>query len=252
MDSIPRSLGIIGYGDFTKVLIEHLSPYLEIVVSSRSKIEGDAGFGARFATVEEVLACPMIIPSIPSQFIEGFFKENKHLVNSSSLVVDVASVKIKPLQALERQLPESCQIIGTHPMFGPASIAKNNGLTGLKCVVCPVRIDESIEKELVGFLTNKLGLRIIYKTPEEHDREMAYVQGLSHFIGHVLDDMDIPESEISTMAYDDLLNLKNIQGGDSWDLFCSIVDENPYAKDVQDEFVEAYKAVKERLTRVCY
>lgn len=252
MSGLPQNLGIVGYGDFTKVLIEHLSPYLDIVVSSRSRSEGDAGFGARFGTVEEVLSKDIIIPSIPSQFIEGFFEQHRSLVNPNALVVDVASVKIKPLEALQRQLPETCQIFGTHPMFGPASIKKNGGITGLKCVVCPVRTEERVETQLVDFLSNELGLKVIYKTAEEHDREMAYVQGLSHFIGHVLDDMDIPESDISTMAYDDLINLKKIQGGDSWDLFCSIVDENPYAKDVQDEFVEAYKAVKEKLTKVCY
>lgn len=252
MADIPRSIGIVGYGDFTKVLIEHLSPHAEIVVSSRSRESGDAGFGARFSSVEEVLSQPLIIPSIPSQFIEEFFAENKAMVNPNAVVVDVASVKVKPLQALERQLPETCQIIGTHPMFGPASISKNGGkLTGLKCAVCFIRADGSLEKAVTEFLGDKLGLKLIYRTPEEHDREMAYVQGLSHFIGHVLDEMKIPDSELSTMAYDDLVNMKNIQGQDSWDLFCSIVDDNPYAKEVQDKFVECYQAVRDRLNKVC-
>lgn len=249
---IPRSLGIIGYGDFTKVIIEHLSPYVDIVVSSRSRTEGDAGFGARFTSVEKVLSSPVIIPSIPSQFIERFFAENKHLVNPSALVVDVASVKIQPTEALKAQLPESCQIVSTHPMFGPASIAKNGGkLTGLKCAVSWIRADKETEEEIAKFLGETLGLRLIYKTPEEHDKEMAYVQGLSHFIGHVLNEMDIPDSELSTLAYDDLVNMKNIQGQDSWDLFCSIVDENPFAKEVQDNFIASYKAVRERLDKVC-
>ena len=253
MNQIPRSLGIIGYGDFTKVIIEHLSPYVDnIVVSSRSRSEGDAGHGARFATVEEVLAQPIIIPSIPSQFIDQFFADNRELVNPQALVVDVASVKVRPIKALKKQLPDSCQIVGTHPMFGPASIAKNGGkLTGLKCAVCFVRADGAVEGAITQFLGQVLGLKLIYKTPEEHDREMAYVQGLSHFIGHVLDEMKIPDSELSTLAYDDLVDMKNIQGQDSWGLFCSIVDENPYAKDVQDQFVQCYQAVRDRLNKVC-
>lgn len=244
-------LGIIGYGDFSKVLIEHLSPYCEILVFSRSREEGDAGFGARFAGIEEVLSSQIIIPSIPAQFLEDFFTSNLELINPSALVVDVASVKIKPLEVLGRVLPKTCQLLGTHPMFGPASIAKNQGLTGLKCVVCPVRIDSEKEKTIVDFLRNEIGLRVIYKTADEHDREMAYVQGLSHFIGHTLDEMGIPDSDISTMAYDDLISLRNVQGGDSWDLFCSIVDENPYAREVQDQFVVSYLGVKDKLTKVC-
>ena len=246
-----RRIGIIGYGDFSKVLIEILSPYASIVVSSRSSVSGDAGHGAIFAPNDDVLGSDVIIPSIPAQFLEEFFTAHRPLVNPMSLVVDVASVKVRPLEALERILPASCQLLGTHPMFGPASITKNGGLKGLKCVVCPVRVDSGVENSIVTFLKNQLGLEVIYKTADEHDREMAYVQGLSHFIGHTLDEMGIPSSNISTMAYDDLLGLKNVQGGDSWDLFCSIVRENPYASEVQDRFVEAYLEVKEKLTKVC-
>ena len=245
-------IGIVGYGDFTKVLCEHLAPYADIVVSSRSREAGDAGFGARFGRVEEVLVRPIIIPSIPSQFIDDFFATHRHLVNTEAVVIDVASVKVKPLEALVRQLPEQCQIIGTHPMFGPASIAKNGGhLEGLKCAFSPVRAKESVANELEDFLRERLGLRVIGKTPEQHDLEMAYVQGLSHFIGHVLNDMDIPDSELSTLAYDDLVDMKNIQGNDSWDLFCSIVDDNPYAKEVQDQFIASYEAVRKQLDIVC-
>lgn len=245
-------IGIVGYGDFTRVLIEHLSPFAEIVVSSRANPEGDAGYSARFASNEEVLAQTIIIPSIPAQFIDSFFAEHKHLVNPHALVIDVASVKIKPVEALQRRLPETCQIIGMHPMFGPASIAKNDGkLSGLKCAFSSVRASETVEQEVTDFLRNKLGLWLIHKTPEQHDLEMAYVQGLSHFIGHVLSEMNIPDSELSTLAYDDLIDMKNIQGSDSWDLFCSIVDGNPYAKEVQDQFISSYKAVRKQLDTVC-
>lgn len=252
MAEIPKKLGIVGYGKFTQVLIEHLSPHVEILVSSRSRSEGDAGHGARFAPVEEVLSQGLIIPSVPSQFMESFFAKNRDLINPQAIVIDVASVKIKPLEILKRRLPETCQIIGLHTMFGAASIAKNGGkLTGLKCSVTSVRMDPSVEQAITGFLRDTLGLNLIYKTAEEHDKEMAYVQVLTHLIGHVLDEMDIPESEISTMAYDDLLTMKNVQGKDSWDLFCSIMNDNPYSRDVQDRFMQSYQDVRNRLDKVC-
>lgn len=245
-------IGIVGYGDFSKVLIEHLSEFAEIVVSSRSKNSGDAGFGARFADVSEVLSCPIIIPSIPSQFIEGFFEKNKQLVNPDALVIDIASIKVQPINALLRQLPESCRIIGIHAMFGPGAISRNGGkIAGLKCVVSPVRIDKTDEEMIVGFMEETLGLKVIYRTPEEHDREMAYVQGLTHLIGRVLDEMKIPDSELSTLAYDNLMEMKRVQGQDSWDLFCSIIAENPYTKDIQEQFMDAYKVVRDRASNTC-
>ena len=240
-------IGIVGSGDFTRVMVEYLAPYAEIVVSSRSKSAGDAGFGAQFAPLEQVLAQPVIIPSIPAQFFEAFFEENKKRINPEALIIDVCAVKMKPLEVLERLLPESCQIIGTHPMFGPASVAKNGGIKNLKCVVCPIRVDDKAIARTRAFLQNTLQLRVIDKTPEEHDREMAYVQGLSHYIGRVMDCMRIPDSELATLAYEDLLDMKKIQGGDSWDLFKSIMEQNPYAYEVNEQFKAACQTLDKKL-----
>lgn len=242
------SIGIVGYGDFTKLLIEHLAPYAEIVVSSRTHEKGDAGFGAQFANTREVLAQPIIIPSIPSQFFEDLFAEHKAEVNPKAIVIDVSSVKVKPLEVLEKMLPETCQIIGTHPLLGPASVQKNKGLAGLRCVVSRVRAQDEIYEELKSFLRDELGLKVIEKTAHEHDKMMAYVQGLSHYIGRVMQVMDIPETELSTFAYDDLLDMKRIQGGDSWELFESIMKENPYAFEINKEFKEGILELDSRLS----
>lgn len=240
-------IGIVGYGDFTKVLIEHLAPYADIVVSSRSRTGGDAGHGARFVTPHEVLARPVVIPSIPAQFYDSFFRQHQAGINPNALVIDVASVKVRPLEMLEALLPATCQIIGTHPMFGPASIERNGGIAGLKCAVCPVRIDSARFETFTDFLATTLGLQVIHTTAQQHDREMAYVQGLSHYIGRVMDAMDIPASQLATLAYDDLLDMKRIQGGDSWDLFHSIMHENPYAKEVHQEFLRACEQLDQQL-----
>lgn len=240
-------IGIIGYGDFTKVMLEYLEPYADIVVSSRKHDSGDAGFGAKFVSLNIVLSQPIIIPSIPSQFFEDFFTENRRLINTKALVIDVCSVKIQPLKVLKRLLPESCQIIGTHPMFGPASISENKGIKGLRCVMCPVRVKEATFNDVKKLLKDSLGLTVLERTPKQHDQEMAYVQGLSHYIGRVMDCMGIPESELATLAYDDLLNMKKIQGGDTWDLFESIMKDNPYAKEVNLEFKKAIKKLDSKL-----
>jgi len=240
-------VGIVGFGDFTKVMIEFLSPYADIIVSSRSRESGDAGQGAHFAPLAEVLASSIIIPSIPSQFFEDFFTANKDLINPDALVLEVCSVKQKPLEVLKRLLPETCQIIGTHPMFGPASVAKNNGIKDLRCVICPTRVDPVTFESTRAFLT-ELGLEVLERTPEQHDKEMAYVQGLSHYIGRVMDIMNIPESQLSTLAYNDLLDMKRIQGGDSWDLFKSIMEENPFAAAIKEEFKAACSRLDSKLT----
>lgn len=240
-------VGIIGYGDFTKVMVEYLAPYADIVVSSRSKNSGDAGFGARFADVAEVLSQDIIIPSIPSQFFEDFFTDHKRLINPGALVIDVCSVKVKPLEVLKRLLPDTCSIIGTHPMFGPASIKKSGGIAGLRCVVSPTRASDELVNRLVMFIKDTLALKVLRRTPRQHDQEMAYVQGLSHYIARLMDVMDIPKSELSTMAYDDLYDMKMIQAKDTWDLFESIMHDNPYALEVNELFKKAQLKLDEQI-----
>ncbi len=44
-----------------------------------------------------------------------------------SLVMDTCSVKALPVEWMEQTMPESVQILGNHPMFGPDS-----GLGGVK------------------------------------------------------------------------------------------------------------------------
>lgn len=241
------NIGIIGYGDFTKVILEHLEPFAAMVVSSRSHKSGDAGFGATFAPINEVLSQSIIIASIPSQFFEEFFSAHRKLINPDALVIDVCSVKVKPLGILEEQLPNSCSIIGTHPLFGPASIEHNKGIQGLKCVVSKVRASEDTLETLYQLLQEELGLKIIHKTADEHDKEMAHVMGLSHFIGRTMKSMDITTSELSTLAYEDLLDMKRVQGEDSWDLFYSIMKENPYTEEVIEQFKRAQAQVISKL-----
>lgn len=241
-------IGIVGYGDFTKVMLEYLAPYADITVTSRSSKSGDAGFGAVFAPVNKVLSCPIIIPSIPSQYFDDFFSENRQYVNQNALVIDVCSVKVKPLQSLDKYLPQTCSIIGTHPLFGPASIATNGGIKGLRCVLSDLRSTPQQLDELRTLLVEKLGLHVIERTPAEHDKEMAYVQGLSHYIARVMDTMDIPKSELSTLAYDDLYDMKMVQAKDTWDLFESIMHENPYAIEVNKLFKAAQVKLDEMLS----
>jgi prephenate dehydrogenase len=239
------TIAIIGYGDFSKLMIKHLSPLADILVASRQKKLNKAGFEFKPVGLKTALAQDIIIPSMPSQFLEDFFTQNKPLLNPNALVIDICSVKVKPVQTLLKILPKTTQILATHPMFGPASA--NNGIAGQRIMVHPVRIPTGRYQKIKLFLAGTLKLEIIETTPEMHDRMMAYAQGLSHYIGRAMQEMKIPEGELTTKAYNDLLDMKRIQGNDSWDLFESIMFENPYALGVNKKFKRTLRTLDERL-----
>lgn len=77
-------------------------------------------------------------------------------------------------------LPKTCNLLTIHPVFGPQS--GKNGIKGLKCMFSNIRCDEKIYQDFKDIFEHKLELKILEMTPEEHDKEMAYIQGLSHFI----------------------------------------------------------------------
>lgn len=142
-----------------------------------------------------------------------------------------------------KYLNDEVQIVGTHPLFGPQS--GKNGIKGLNFVICPVRYNKT--DKLIDLFGNKLELNVMIRTPEEHDRQMAYVQGITHFVGRALNHMDIPDVEQKTPAYQFLLDIKRNLGGDSWDLFLTIENENPFARPVREHLMEELQKLDDQL-----
>jgi prephenate dehydrogenase len=175
-----------------------------------------------------------VIFSVPVQYMESILIESASFFKTRALVMDVSSVKMKPIKLMQTYLPVDVQIVGTHPLFGPQS--GKNGIKGLNIVVCPVRTNRL--KRIHELFADKLGLNVLYRLPEDHDLQMAYVQGLTHFIGRAVNLMDIPDVEQKTPAYQFMLEIKKNLGSDSWDLFLTIEKENPFAAEVRERFLK--------------
>lgn len=233
-----KELGIIGFGNFSKFFTPHLRPHFAsiTVFDARDGFKSEAeNLGVIGGTLQEVLNKEIIILAIPVQYLEAFLQSSAQLFNPNALIMDVSSVKLKPIALMEQYLPKTCEIVGTHPLFGPQS--GKNGIHGLNFVICPHRQKKETIVSLTDLFQSKMQLRVLERTVDEHDKQMAYVQGITHFIGRALNRMDIPDVEQKTPAYQYLLDIKRNLGGDSWDLFLTIENENPCAKDVRDEFL---------------
>lgn len=240
-----RTVGIIGFGDFARLITRELDGLAEVYVSTRQTAPDAGNLKVHFVDDAKALACETVIPCMPAQALEQYFTDNKQLLNPKAIVVDVSSVKVKPVEVLTRVLPPSTQIIATHPLFGPTSAKQ--GMKGQKIMMYPVRIPKVTYEIAKQFMKHKLGLQIIECTPEEHDQMMAYVQGLSHYIGRAMQIMDIPETDLATKAYLDLLDMRKIQANDSWELFQSIMFENQFTPVVHERFKKAIAELDQKL-----
>jgi prephenate dehydrogenase len=230
-----KKLGFIGFGNFGRFIIPHLKPFFDITVYDSTDLSKEAKLaGVKWGTLAETAAQDFVALAVPVQFLEDLLLQIKSIVRPKALVFDLSSVKIKPLELMLKHLPKNVEIIGTHPLFGPQS--GKNGIAGLNLVICPVRTKRN--GNLSRFFSRELKLNVLERTPLDHDKQMAYVQALTHFIGRAVNQMDIPDVEQKTPAYQYLLEIKRNLGQDSMDLFLTIENENPFAKDVRDRFIE--------------
>ena len=151
-----------------------------------------------------------------------------------ALIVDVGSVKVVPSEIMLRRFPNYVDIVATHPLFGPQSAME--GIEGLKIAVCPIQGKR--HARLAAFLRVALRLTVIMTTPEDHDREAAVVQGLTHPIAKVLLGMGPLPTRMTTESFDLLSEAISMVQDDAPEVFEAIEKANPYAETVRRQFFD--------------
>lgn len=121
---------------------------------------------------ELVAQSEIVIVSVPIGSTSEVLTEIAPLLGPEQLILDLTSVKTPFVPIMERSRAE---ILSVHPMFAP----QRSSTVGQTCVVCRVR-QGSLGEWFETFLV-RMGLRLVVMTPEQHDRTMAFVQGLTHF-----------------------------------------------------------------------
>jgi len=229
-----KSLALIGFGDFGRLAANELAGRFDIGVHDPHKDAATiAAQGFRPLSFEEAATSDVVILAMPVQAMEEAIRRLAPLVRPGATVIDVGSVKMLPSRWLMHYMPESVHIVPTHPLFGPQSIARD-GLHGRQFVICPARGDQHLR---VAALGRAMGMRVRITSAEEHDREMAFVQALTHLIGRTLVGMNIPDEMLKTQTYQHLLDLTGLIGKDSFELFTAIQTLNPYAHEIAGDFV---------------
>lgn len=160
-------------------------------------------------------------------------------VRSGCLLMDVTSVKVEPCRAMRKFAKRGVEIIGTHPMFGP----RVTSIEGLTFIVIPVRT-KKWDKFLLDFL-KKQKAKIFITTPEEHDRIMGVVQGLTHFAyiaaASTLKELNVDvrySKNFASPIYELMLDLIARIVGQSPQLYASIQMHNPVVKKVHRTFIK--------------
>ncbi len=233
-----KTVGIIGFGSFGSFLARQLDPYCSVKVHARREV--DAKWSA---SLQEVAKCDYVVLSIPLSVYPEMLRKLKPELSTTSVVVDVCSVKMEPVQLIKNILPKQ-PLLATHPLFGPESAEAS--LSGHTLVVCPEDSDSTSIKELTDFVSN-LGIEIVFMSAQEHDKEMAVVHGLTFFIAHALKDFGLHDQKLSTPSFKKLLALVQLEKHHTYDLFLTIQRGNPMTKEVREQFISVAKGLHEKI-----
>ena len=230
-------VSIIGFGRFGAMLHSLLSKGFEVDVFDKNLIDNSE---VNEVSLEDALRNETIFIAVPIRDFENLVKEISKKISSGKTVIDVCSVKVFPKKVMLDNLSNETDIIATHPLFGPDSL-KDSG---------SVMTMESVRHTFgrYDFWKNYFesqNILIEEITAEEHDMMAARSQGLTHFVGRVIDDFGTNQTRIDTEGYKALHKLVNQTCNDTWELFEDIQNFNPFTEKMISELNESFEKISE-------
>lgn len=232
-----NSIGIIGgTGGMGRLFSSIFSKAgFEVSVSGRT---------TKLSNVDLVKNCDIVMISVPIRATVEVICEIAPLMREDQILCDLTSVKKLPILEM---LKSKASVIGFHPMFGP----NVPGIRSQNIVVTPVRCTSETLSVFTSLFASE-GARTTIMTPEEHDRVMAVVQGLVHFVTLAVADAirtsgtDL-EKILSVMSpvYRIEMGLIGRILGQSPDLYGDILRMNPEVKPVLEGFSRSVEGLME-------
>jgi len=182
--------------------------------------------------------CDVIILSVPFDAAIAVSEQIGPLLRKDQLLMDLCSLK----EAAVKNMLDNTEagVIGTHPLFGPFT----DSIKGQNVILCPGRGDRWL-KWLENEYISK-GAFVTVMDPSVHDRHMAVVQGLTHFLticmGRTLQKMNMNAGialSCSTPVFRINHDLIGRLFAQDLDLYKSIINNNKYFNDVFEVFLSS-------------
>lgn len=178
-------------------------------------------------TAPEVAAlADIVILSVPIPKVTELARDVAPHLKPDAALMDLTSVKQRPMAAMMAAF--AGEVVGTHPLFGPGE----ESIKGRTVVLCQGR-GERWFQWLKDLLT-QAGARVKVTSAAEHDRLMAVVQGLAHFLlisfGSVIQELGVSQEdleEFSTPTFATLHNLARRLLSQDAKLYACIQLQNP-------------------------
>lgn len=120
--------------------------------------------------VQAVAGAALVLLCVPITAMQSVVSRVAGHLGPQTILADICSVKVGPLKTMLDST--TTPVVGTHPLFGPRTLDAE-----LRIAVTPGRDLEASDNLSSCF--RSLGFAPFTTTADEHDRAMAYIQGLN-------------------------------------------------------------------------
>lgn len=197
--------------------------------------------GSKDNNIEAVKNADIIIVSVPIRETVKVIEEIAPHIKEDALLTDFTSVKVKPMEAMKKA---KCGILGGHPLFDSSV-----GFKSQNFILCPAK--ENNNSRWYREFLKSLRLNVIELSADEHDRQMAVIQGLTHIsnislgyalkkVGYGLNNAEKLSSPVYLLR---LYTAGRILAQDE-KLYSDIEMENPYSKETAKAYLDAVKELE--------
>src|SRR6266704_1954358 len=183
-------------------------------------------------TILDAASSDFVILAVPMEETVRVATETASLMTNDSLLADLSSVKTGISDRIAEKIPKGLEYVSLHPLFGP-SIDHLHDQT-----IIAVSYNAGQKWSKLARALHGGGSKLITMSAAQHDRAMAYVQGLHHFalisLGLGLDGMGgEPKTQSLRETEGRIANML-----DNWDTIVGIQQLNPFLPAIRQKFLE--------------
>jgi prephenate dehydrogenase len=240
-----QRIAMLGYGRFGRALAD-LMVDAGLEVKALDPHGGVPDSRAATSIPELVTGADAVIVAVPVGAMPAALRDLRPHLRPEQLVIDVGSVKVRPIAAMREVMGSEIPWIGTHPLFGPASLA--HAERPLRVVICPTPLHPGATARARA-LYERIGCWILEQDAEAHDKAMAETHALAFFVAKGMLDAGVdPRVPNAPPSFQAMARTIEAVRSDAGHLFAAIQSENPYAPDARRRLLDALAALEATIT----
>lgn len=135
-----------------------------------------------------LLDADLVVFALPVKAISDYFKQASPFLKKGAIVLDLGSTKELIAKSAKKNLPKEVSFVGCHPLAGSEkSGAEFSRVNLYQNSLCLITSSKQLKAtRVVKGLWQKIGCRVVFIGPKQHDKILCSISHLPHLISFSL------------------------------------------------------------------